>query len=407
MASTLATFDFALKERYTAKMVADLTFQNRPLLAKLPKDTNFEGDVEPIPVAYSDPQGVSATLANAQTGESNLTGQKFNITVGEIDGVVSIGDKVMKASRGNAGAFLKNHIGEIDGIINQVANSMTVYLYGNGGNALGQRASETSEVITLTNIGDTVNFEVGMTIEGSLTDGLTGAVRAGSTFVTAVNYEANTITVDDASDITGFADDDFIFRLGTHGQTTGVDIVQGLSAWIPATAPSATAFFGVDRTANITRLSGTRLLTTDVAGLDQEERHKRLCTRISSRGGGPGATDIFLNPEKWQDLEIGLASRGLRSVETKIGSFGYQTLELVAGGQKVAIWSDRFCPLSTGFALHMPSWKLKSMLGVPHFLNGDGLRMLRKGASNDYEVRVVAYPQLCTNRPGWSGRTPV
>ena len=110
MASSLATFGFAVKQRFdVAKRVEDLTMAERPLLAHLSKDTSFAGDGTIFPLIYGRPQGQAGnTVAQSQTSSTNLTGKKFIVTAGDYFGTVSVGDKIIKTSRSNPGAFLKN-----------------------------------------------------------------------------------------------------------------------------------------------------------------------------------------------------------------------------------------------------------------------------------------------------------
>jgi len=414
MASTETIFQYALKERYTGQQVQDLTFKNHVLLSKLPKDESFSGDVMPLPVITSNPQGIALSLATAQTvsdtaASGNVKGYKFNITTGTLESEVSIGNKVLESSRDDKGAFIRNELVEIDGMLANFGTALSQAMYGNGGNSLGVLSGAPSaNVCTLTNPEDAINLEEGMQVEFYTTDGTTsGTLRTvGGEYITDVDYVAGTFTI--SATPSGTTTSDHVFRRGTHGQTASAELIYGLSAWIPASAPSSTAFFGVDRTGNVTRLGGVRLTTAEVAGMGIEERLQRLCTRIQRVGSGSnGVTDIFLNPEKWQNLAIALQSRHIFSKEEKVGSFGYQALKLVAGGGEVNVWADRHCPIAKAFALDMSTWKLYSTGAAPHILDKDGNKMLRKATTNDFAVRAVAYPQLGCNNPGANGTCAV
>src|SRR5512139_3028796 len=103
MASTVTTFDFALKEWLNDDKVENLIFQDRPFLGNVRKETEFQGSGHPVPVIYRAPQGIAVDLSDAQTATSNVVGAQFLVTAGDISGTVSIGDKVIRASRSNAG----------------------------------------------------------------------------------------------------------------------------------------------------------------------------------------------------------------------------------------------------------------------------------------------------------------
>ena len=97
MASTLSTFDFALKERYTDEKVEDLTYAENPLMGTMKKNEEFSGDGWNVPMIAVSPQGVAKdTLAAAQANKTNVVGFKFLLEAGDYQGAVDIGDKVIK-----------------------------------------------------------------------------------------------------------------------------------------------------------------------------------------------------------------------------------------------------------------------------------------------------------------------
>ena len=105
------------------------------------------------------------------------------------------------------------------------------------------------------NTEDVTNFEVGMEIVFSTADG-GGSVKSGSVTVNGVDRDTGILTVDAQTAIdggTGSASDDFIFVEGDYDLK-----IKGLQAWLPNTTPSSSPFFGVDRTADATRLGGIR-----------------------------------------------------------------------------------------------------------------------------------------------------
>lgn len=422
-ASTLAQFDAFLKEDYTDDKVADLSMKDRPLYGRVKKEADHSGDIYIHPAIVSNAQGFGATLAKAQQGSQqgastggNVYGRKWQVLFGDYSASVEIGDKVMKASRNNAGAFLRNQSVEIDSLYNGWGDTFSTYLYSNGGQTVTPGGfTIAAGVCTLANADDVANIEVGQILVVSANDGSSSAhiILAGSAqgFVVAVNRNAGTFTVaatsgGAAATPVNWAGTMFGFRDGDFGGTGASRILLGLGAWIPATDPSATTFEGIDRTLDIARLSGVRLTSAEVAGLNLEQRLKKLVTRMRGRNFGPGPTDIYLNPEKWQTLADSLESRGYREIGGT-GTFNYDKLTVAMGGKKVEIYADPFCPFSTAYALNMDTIKLASYEKIPTVINGDGLQMLRKTSTNDYEYRLQAYPAFCIPSPGFCGRTAV
>jgi len=418
MASSLTSFDAFLKENYTSEKINDLTKKDRPLYGMIKKEEDQTGRRYIHPFQFANSQGLSATLPNAQTGAQqtsggNVQGRDWVCAWGDYTGSVFIGDKVIKASRTNVGSFLRDQTIEVDSLYNAFGDTMASYLYSDGGMSLGS-GTISSGVITLANADDVVNFEVGQILLPSAGSGATSTdtiiASAGNGFVIAVNKNAGTVTVSATSggaagtpaNWTGTM---FFFRLGDFGATgaTGFTrILLGLGAWIPASDPSATLFEGVNRTTDITKMSGVRLTAAEITGLTLEQRLKKLVTRMRGRNFGPGPTAVYLNPEKWQAVADSLESRGNREIGSD-AEFGYENISFKAGGKTVKLYADPFCPIGTAFAVH-DSIKLASLGKIPEVLNGDGLEMLRAAADNSFEYRIVAYPAFVAPAPGWCGR---
>jgi hypothetical protein len=404
-ASTVTTFDFALKERYDDSTVENLTLADRPFFAKVTKNEDFMGESLVTPVIHANPQGHAGSgQSTASTNETNVVGKKFTATPGSYQSSVSIGDKVLKLSRGNPGAFLQNRLAETDGLFEQAADNLATYTWGNGGGALGACASIDTETVVLTDPTDAMNFEEGMVLVGSDNDGedVTDALHSGSTYVTAVDRSAGRVTTEDISDISGFGTADFLFRQGDFYGDTGVVVIKGVQAFVAGTESPA-ALWGMTRTSDPQRLAGCRVPSADYSGKNIEERINILGSYMSGRFKAKGPWDGYLHPEDWQSLSTSLQSRGIRPLKDESTKFGFMAIETVIGGQSVKIYSDRFCPKGTFFLLRMKNWTMHSPGKLIQPLNEDGLTMMRK-SSNDYEFRLVSYPILMCNAPGYQGR---
>jgi hypothetical protein len=409
MGSTLTTWSNMLKARYTKEKVENLTQADRPLLAMLRKDTEQQGSSLEVPLLHVNPQGIAGSgIATAQTSATNMVAKKFSMTCGDYFGSVYIGDKVIKASRGNPGAFLENKVAETDGLYDQMSDDLAVYIWGNGGNTIGQRASASTNVITLSSPEQTLNFEEGMTIGASVGDGSNGtdAPRAGTTTVASVQREAGTVTLTSAAAITSFADNDYLFRQGDFFGNTGTVVLKGVQAFITATGVPA-ALWGMTRTGDPQRLAGCRVPTADYTAKTIDERCRILGSYMSGRYKTPGATAAFLHPEDWTTLETVMGARGIRPLQESNTKFGFMKIDVVMGGRVVSIYPDRYCPKGTMFALRMQNWWLSSMGELLSPMEEDGLVLLRGSNTMDYEYRLVGYPILACNAPGYNGRVPL
>lgn len=410
MSSDLTTFAFAMKKRYDkVGKLENLTLADRPLMAMLAKDEDFSGEDARYPLIHGNPQGVAVDLPTAQANKSQIKGKYFSLTTGDYSGTVDVGDKIMSLSRNNMGAFLKNKAAESDALIEEMSDGIAHSIYSDGGNARGVVASTytTGNTIPLEEKADAMMFEEGMVLVASDDDGSDAShvLRdSGDTVeVTAVDRENGTITVDNASLISGLAAGDYLFREGEFYGTTGNVLLKGLRAfiWVNNTPP---ALFGMTRTSDPTRLAGCRVPAADISASNIAERLQILGSRMTGRFKTPGPDKIFVNPENWTALSLSLQSNAYRMVEDTSTKFGFTALEGAIGGKMVRIYADRFCPMGVAFALKMSTWKLFSSEKLIHMVQGDGLSSLRASNSNDYELRFVSYPCLATNAPGYNGR---
>jgi hypothetical protein len=413
MGSTATTYAALLKTRYTGEKIRQLTEPTNVALGLLRKNTGFSGTGMAIPIIHTRPQGIaSAALSTAQGNKSNIGAGKFTLTVGNYYGAVDIGHRVMMESRDNPGAFLQNKTVEIDGLYSRMADDLDIYIHGNGGFALGQVSSidTPTNVITLSDAADSVNFEVNMELTASTADGTSGTIKTGSATVSAVDREAGTITIDDYAQIdtpTGPVANDYLFREGTFGNTSNLEILKGFGAFIASSGSSLSALYGLTRSTYPTELGGCRVPSADYTGKSIEERLQLLGVYMTGRYHSRGGDVCLMHPEDWQSLAIALQSKGTRPAADTNTQFGYVALEAVLGGQMVKVYADRHQPKGTAFLLRMDTWTLWSMGQLLQPVDQDGVTILRQATSMDFEYRLVSYPGLVTNAPVDNGRIPL
>lgn len=414
MASTLTSFDAFLKQYYNPQKVEDLSKAGKPFYAKIKKNEAIGGAGLGwiVPVLVTNPQGTATTLSQAQTSAAgaggNVVGFKWAIGMGDYSGSVSIGDKVIMASRNNIAAFLEDQTTEINGLYEQHSNNLAQYLWRDGGGAIGVIASGgTTTAMTLTRATDAFNFQVGQAVVASANDGTgTGNVLlAGSAFVTAVDRVAGIITIGVAQG--AWANASFLFRAGDFaGSVSQTALMKGVDAFITSST-SPGVLWGVTRTSDPQRFSGCKIAAADVAGKGIEERIQLLGAYMAGRFQAMqagGNYECYLHPEDWQNLSISLQSRGIRSLTDATTSFNFEYIEVLAGGKRLKTYADPFIVKGTAYILRMDNWVLGSMGELIRNLNGDGLSMLRAVSSNDYEYRLQSYPAVSCNAPGFNGR---
>ena len=418
MGSSLTQFGALMKEKYEdSDIVEELVFPQNVLLGMLEKrgDENMVGKYMPIPYATANAQGVSGTFSNTQTiaalTSGNTVWHQMNIEAGNYYGDVEIGDKVLKMSRNNRGAFLSNKEVEIDSLWTTAGESLNLYAWGNGGGALGRISAIVGNKIYFENASDAANFEVGMIVVASDNDGSvsTHALRSGSDAVDGINRAEGYIDLDNVADITSLAVGDYLFRQGDFYGDTGTIILRGVESFITRTDTPA-ALWGVaaaTRAVDPQRHAGYRVASAELTGKNIEERIRILCAQGTSRFKARPFTAGFLHPEDFVVLETLMSARGIRALEDKETKFVYMKIDVVTGSGRIPIYCDRHCPRGHFFGLRMEDWFLSSVGELFHPQDEDGTVILRKYNSTNYEYRLLSYPLIACTQMLNSGRVPI
>lgn len=393
---TVALFDAALKQIYTKDMVQNMSYKDNPLHALLPKMEDFGGKNLPVPIIYANPQGRSATFSNAQGNKTPSKVTDFVLTRQSDYGLAGIENELLMASKGDSYSFLDAATTEIDGAIHAVTRSLAVAEYRDGTGNIGATSNTvfTTAVLTLSDAEDVTNFEVGMEIQ--MNDGTTLRNSGASMPIVAVDRSAGTITVDAVVDtvITAAAVNDFINVEGDFG-----DKISGLDAWIPESAPGATAFFGVDRSVDPTRLGGLRF---DGSALPIEEALIELASLIGREGGSPD--HCFLKFDKYSDLEKALGSK-VQYVDLRANAeIAFRGILVNGPKGPIKVIPDQNALANVAFMLQLDMWKCYSLGAAPMILDSDGNKWLREASADAVEVRTGYYAQLGSKAPGYSGR---
>lgn len=389
-----------LKQQYTQSKVNLLTYADNPFYAMIKKRTDFLGSNKVIAVRNAVNQSRSAqfSVANATPGQGVYN--KFTITRVKDYAVAEITGEAIEASAKDAGALLAGLKSEIDGAIYVCMRSLATAMFRNGGGARGQ-ISATSTVgtptITLANVTDITNFEVNMTLQVSVADGTSGAVRAGTVLVTGVDRDLGTITCSGnwTAGIAAAAAGDFIFQNGDFGL-----MLSGLSAWVPSVAPGATPFFGLDRSSDVTRLAGIRY--TAGAGGAIEETLIETAARLAREGSKPDVA--FLNPLDYSNLVKALGAKVIydRAMSVDMPDIGFEAVKLMGPKGAIKVIADLNCPKGSGYMLQSNTWALETLNGAPRILDLDGQRMLRNSTADSYQIRVGYYGQMSCEAPGFN-----
>jgi hypothetical protein len=395
----LAAITAMLKERYPNGLDVDRLYRSSPFMAMITKDKDLAyGENIKVPVRYAHPNGASAVMATAIANEQPSAQSAFKVYTKNYFGSATIDGEVIDKGRKDVGSFIRTLETEIDGAQYQVERALTKYFFGNGGGSLGT-ISATSTVgtptITLTNPSDVVYFERGMRLNLASTDGTSGAIETGTVLLVGVDRVAGSLTASGnwTAGIATAATGMHIFRNGDFGA-----VWSGYRAWVPDSAPSATAFWGVDRTVD-TRLGGLRGDLSAVPIKEAVQTALELVHREDS------ACDFgVLNSLDWKNFSLAVQGSGLYTltdVENDAG-VGIKAITVIGPRGQCQIISDPCAPKGRLLMGQRDTWKLCTMGEMVRILDDDGL-MVQRTSGDAVQARLVSRGNLVCFDPGKNG----
>ncbi len=397
----MAAFDLTaanaiLKTLYPQSEIKKLCYTNQPFFAMVKKRSDFYGNNMQIGLRYGAPTGRSAAIATAVANKAASKLAKFTVTRVRDYVALDLDGETLRACANDKGAIVKALELEVDGGFHVLKRSIGIQLFRSGTGSRGQvsaGSNTASAVITLANVNDVTNFEVGMVVQLAATDG--AAARAGTVTLIAVDRQAGTLTASGnwSAGIAAAAAGDFIVANGDSNLT-----LSGLAAWIPTTTPTSTPFFGLDRTPDPVRLAGCRI--TSYAGGPIEETLQQAAAFLGREGGNPDW--CLVNNIDYVKLATALGSRlVIDQNDLPDVGFGFDSIKLSTPTGTVKVFADPNCPQGKAYMLTSDTWTFWT-LGEVGFLEEDGLRMLRNTSADTYEMRLGYYGNLVCDAPGFN-----
>lgn len=412
----------ALKELYTddKEYMKDLVYKENPFLALVPKNESpdgFAGKYIPVPLEYGTPQGRSHSFPNAQAQQTATALVSFFVYVIEDYQLVTITNLLMEQTKTNAGAFVDAAKLQMDGGFRNITNNIAFELFGSGtatrasSSAASTQAGTTvgGTVLPLTNPQQVVSMEVGMLLVASATDG--GAPSTDTVLVTSVD-RANGIVTGTASAATLSAN--WAIGSGSAFLTIAGDLpasgasntgsflaLSGLAAWIPVTTPASNdSFWGVNRSADPTRLAGCRFNATSYT---IEEGMTNALAFLNREGGKPDLCVMDFASYAALVNALGAKVQYVQVNHDEV-EVAFEGITFQSAYGRVTVLADRSCPPQTAYLLTMNTWKMRSLGKVPHILTYgmEGLEGLRVGNADALEIRIAYYGNLICSAPGWN-----
>lgn len=391
-ASTLTTVAYIFKKLY-ADNLGESALREHPLFASITKNGNFFGESFRYSVKYGNPQAIGGTFATAQTNAGESKGLQFEAFRKTKYGFITLNGEAIAAAEGNKGALVDLVTNETDSVLAEMVDSLAFDLYRDGTGVRGKRASLSVNTVTLSVADDARNFKVGMYVQAATTAAAT-VLRVGSTYITAVDEDAGTITLNSAAAITAFADNDFLLRAGD-----ATTCVEGLALLTPLTAPAAAeSFRGKDRSVDPARLAGSRL---DDTATNIEENAGRVAVKIAQRGKRADA--YYLNPTNFWTVARRLNAKVEYQGAGGTADYGFEYLMIHTPAGSIKAYSDADCPTTRAYLLKTSDHYVRHLKELPHVIMDDGRPNLRQTSDDGIEVRVRSFHNYIQTVPASFG----
>lgn len=407
----------ALKELYTDSndYLKDLVYKENPFFALVPKNESpdgFAGKYIPVPIISGTPQGRVHDFATAQANQTASVTQSFFVSVVKDYQICTLTNLFMEQTKSDAGAFIDGAKLQIDTGIRNLTNNIAFELFGSGTATRGvaQTYSKAAALvsISLSNPQQIVQFEQGMTLAASATDG--GAPSTDSIQIVSVNRAVGSIT-GTASTGSGalsgnWAAGAFLTVMGdlppAGASTTATFLgLSGLAAWLPKVAPVAgDNFWNVDRSVDSTRLAGCRF---DASSYTIEEGITNALGFLSREGGHPDIAVMDFASYTALVNALGAKVQYVQMMHDEV-EVAFDGIKFQSAYGVVTVLADRSCPPQTCYLLQMDTWKLRSLGKVPKILTYgmEGLEGLRVANADALEIRIAYYGNLICSAPGWN-----
>jgi hypothetical protein len=420
---TLKNWEPILKELWDKQRMVSLTYEDHPTLALMPKNTELGGKTFQVPLKYANPQNTSNTLSKLLGVQNTANGRgvayrgtkynTFHYYTREKYSKIQLDRIVMKAARGGLTSAVAEMITEeYDNTIKAHIQQIQADIFGDGSGSIGNCVnavllSGTTYTFTLANYDDLYKFEVGMALNFFTKPLATGTLypdvgiivgRGDRTTGTLLIDFGAAATADLLTNAAAAGNPLYICR---DGDAYGA--ISGFAGHLPITAPTTgDNWFGVDRTADVEKLSGMRLITT---GANVIETTIEGVARLQMIGARPNYA-IFNNMDLIDIQKQMFNKVVLDSVDMLDASgapLGFKGLKLATAKGEIILIGDPYQTRNQANILSMDTWELASIGDIAELVDEDGLSMTRGVFSDTYEMRAASYLQLVCRAPGHNG----
>ncbi len=399
--ASVATQPNLLKKTFGNKL-EEMTYGKSELLTRAKKNTKFGGEDFAFTIRVTPTAGTSNDFGEALASQAEAQIVKFTVTFKKLFTIMGVDNELIARAKaaGTMGAF--------DDALKQVAKSglesfsekASREVWSTGGGASGQIAAGSSlatMTLTLRIISDILGFNKNQTLEFSTDNGIAGAGVLGAPdrlTVSSVNRSAGSMVLSaNLNTVTSLTADCFIFLRGSYGLGWA-----GNRGWVPESDPSATPWYGHDRTSvDMLRTSGMR-----VSGSGRQMIETLYDAGAEARINGVPLPVIFVNPRDRRVLNKEIQSQ-VRYDDSGKANVGFKakgvTIDLDSGPCEIV--SEPWVPQGYSWAGDPKDFEVRSAGDFPEMVADENGKLFRfREGADAREGRLAAYGNYVNHNPG-------
>jgi hypothetical protein len=400
--TALAKSDYEayLKDWYPGTNAADLTYDDRPWLGIITKNSGVRGTAYPKPARYTNTVGRSALFGTAHANQAPAKRVKWVNTHADNYSKATVENKVIELSMGDDAAFREALTDAVDAAYGAFADDLHFELFGDGSGTRGTCTTGTTATSLQLLAGEARFFEEGMVVAHALTAGTVLLNSGETTTVTAVDRDDDVVTVaagwttDAATTHRIYADGDFGIK------------ANGFKAWLPTYAGivaggggAANVFLTVDRSKDGSRLAGIAGEAGSTAGLEVTEAVVNSAAKGQREGAGLNLGLLHPTDRARLALETEQRARYAKVYSTE-GNISFSALVLETGSGAIPIMSDAAQPVDSAYLVDTREWELFSAGGLPSMFDKDGNFYHREETLDTLAFYLYGFYNKQTQKPG-------
>lgn len=391
--------DGKININYTNSKTLALLKKSKGTMVKSPYGELFQ-----VPVQHGNPQAGSATYATGygQASAESSRYKAWQITPKTFWHFADVNGDIIRRGAG-VGSFIEPATSEIESAKNAITRIYSLMLFKGGWGDLAQLSASatvgSATGVALANKWMVRFCEVGQSVVFSASEAANTLRGTTPVKITGRHVSAGTLDFAFAPNTAGTAAavSDFMFRDGDreNSATPTRRVITGFKAWLPTSAPSSTAFNGVDRSVD-DRLGGLRQDAT--ASGSPEEAFMDAEAQVGAEGGK--VTHWVMGRETFNKLAKSMQNHiqyaEITGEDIEIGIPGFT----LAGSDAVFYW-DNACEEGFSYGFNLDEIEIRYAGNDLFYVEQqDGLTYREVAGSDLWRARIVTCSDLILPAPG-------